>query len=40
MTNEEAIYQLGWLTATTNDEKDLEAIRMAREALKERGDEE
>ena len=34
MTNEEAIYHLGWLTATTNDEKDLEAIRMAIEALK------
>lgn len=33
MTNEEAIYQLGWLAATTNDPKDLEAIDMARETL-------
>lgn len=33
MTSEEAIYRLGWLTATTNDPKDLEAIEMAREAL-------
>lgn len=39
MTNEEAIYLLGWMTSWTNDPKDLEAIRMAIEALRERGEE-